>query len=410
MTDTDEEELKAMGVTFGTRQSPQARRQSTAANSVPVAETTPIAQGSLGQGSPPEGGAPPQPADALGAPSQPGTPGAAPQAGTPGAPSAPGMPATPSQGPGAPAQQPPQAPGQQPPQAPGQPPQAPAQQAPPAPGQQAAQGGGQRPAAQGTPNQAPALNTLVGSVSSASGTALARATVTLTGEGGRQVSRVVSTEDGRYRLEVPRAGTYTAIVAAPGFRPVARTLSVGVAGTAQDFVLVGSGGVAGLVRSGSGVALRGTRVTLVDANGDLVAEAVDTDDQGRFSFAGVPEGAYTATAVISGHQPATSPVLVRAGAEARVELFLVGAGELSGIVRSAANGTPLAGATVALVDPDGQVVRAVITSQDGGYSFTDLAAGNYTVVASGYEPVASAVEVEAGSRRSADLALGGRSE
>ncbi|MGH9101992.1 MAG: MFS transporter [Acidimicrobiales bacterium] len=268
-------------------------------------------------------------------------------------------------------------------------------------------GDGQPRAGQGVGAGAAALG---GSVSSVGGSPLEGATITLTGEGGRQAGRAVSGPDGAYRLEVGRPGAYTAIVAAAGFRPVAATIAVGLGRAVQDFVLVGSGAVAGLVRTGSGVAVRAIVVTLTDGGGQTVGEPVETDDQGHFSLAGVPEGSYTVTATVSGHQPAVAAVTVRAGEEAHVELALVGAGELSGVVRAAANGTPLAGATVTLVDGQGQVVRAVVTSEDGSYAFTDLPGAGYTVVASGYQPVATTVEVEAGGRQVADLNLGGAAQ
>ncbi|MDQ1009776.1 hypothetical protein QFZ82_004261 [Streptomyces sp. V4I23] len=44
-----------------------------------------------------------------------------------------------------------------------------------------------------------------------------------------------------------------------------------------------------------------------------------------------------------------------------------------------------------LVDAAGNVVATATTGDDGAYTFADLDAGEYTVVATGYPPVAGAL-------------------
>jgi hypothetical protein len=61
---------------------------------------------------------------------------------------------------------------------------------------------------------------------------------------------------------------------------------------------------------------------------------------------------------------------------------------------------------VTLVAPDGQVVAVATTGADGQYSFGDLAEGDYTVIASGYPPVAAALRVTAGQEAVHDVELG----
>jgi hypothetical protein len=48
---------------------------------------------------------------------------------------------------------------------------------------------------------------------------------------------------------------------------------------------------------------------------------------------------------------------------------------------------------VTLVDAAGNVVASATTGEDGMYAFTDLDAGEYTVVATGYPPVAGQLTV-----------------
>lgn len=46
-----------------------------------------------------------------------------------------------------------------------------------------------------------------------------------------------------------------------------------------------------------------------------------------------------------------------------------------------------------LVDAAGNVIATSTTGEDGAYAFTDLDAGDYSVIASGYPPMASALRV-----------------
>jgi hypothetical protein len=46
------------------------------------------------------------------------------------------------------------------------------------------------------------------------------------------------------------------------------------------------------------------------------------------------------------------------------------------------------------------------TGADGGFRFTDLQAGEYTVIAAGYPPVATVLTVAGGERAERDLQLG----
>ena len=46
-----------------------------------------------------------------------------------------------------------------------------------------------------------------------------------------------------------------------------------------------------------------------------------------------------------------------------------------------------------LVDQAGNVVGSATTGTDGAYAFTDLDSGEYTVIATGYPPVATALTV-----------------
>ncbi|MBD9734341.1 carboxypeptidase regulatory-like domain-containing protein, partial [Streptomyces sp. H28] len=53
-----------------------------------------------------------------------------------------------------------------------------------------------------------------------------------------------------------------------------------------------------------------------------------------------------------------------------------------------------ADARVMLVDAAGNVVGTTTTGTDGAYAFSDLDGGDYTVIATGFPPVATALTVD----------------
>ena len=66
----------------------------------------------------------------------------------------------------------------------------------------------------------------------------------------------------------------------------------------------------------------------------------------------------------------------------------------------------MADARITVLDAAGNVVAATITGPDGTYVFDRLAAGEYTVIASGYPPVAATLRLTPGQSRPHDIRLG----
>ncbi|MFC5996175.1 MFS transporter [Pseudonocardia hispaniensis] len=77
-----------------------------------------------------------------------------------------------------------------------------------------------------------------------------------------------------------------------------------------------------------------------------------------------------------------------------------GRGRLSGTVTAAGTGHGVAEVLATLTDPSGTVVGSVLTDGEGQFVFDDLAAGTYTLTASGYAPTATVVQVAADSATS----------
>ncbi|MGC0336643.1 MFS transporter [Streptomyces sp. SLBN-8D4] len=242
-----------------------------------------------------------------------------------------------------------------------------------------------------------------GAVRHTDGTVVPRAALTLIDVAGAQTGRGASGEDGRFALSTPGPGAYVLIAAASGHQPQAVSVTIGDRPVELDIVLGGAGRLAGRVLTG-GSPVPDATVTLTDARGEVVA----TTRSG-------PEGAYVVTELVAGEytlavgapafRPAALPVTVRASRETRQDVELAGGAVLRGTVR-AGGGRSVEDARVTLLDVAGNVVDTLTTGPDGTFRFVDLTGGEYTVIAAGYPPVATVLQVAGGGRTERDLQLG----
>lgn len=218
-----------------------------------------------------------------------------------------------------------------------------------------------------------------------------QAAVTLISLAGRQLGRSVAQADGSYAVDAPSAGSYVLIASADGFQPQASTIVVNDEPVAYDILLSGTSGLTGLVRAvASGLPVKDAMVIVTDVRGDLLASAT-TGEQGEFAFTELVPGTVTVAVNAAGYRPRALPLEVGGTGVTRVEVDLQAGAQVQGVVR-APHG-PLADARVTLVDAAGNVVGTATTGADGAYAFTDLDAGEYTVIATGYPPVATALTV-----------------
>ncbi|MGR6971444.1 MFS transporter [Streptomyces cynarae] len=230
-----------------------------------------------------------------------------------------------------------------------------------------------------------------GFVRGGEGAPVPQAAVTLISLGGRQLGRSVAQADGSYAVHAPGTGSYVLIASADGHQPQASTIVVHDEPVSYDVLLSGTSGLSGVVRAAeTGLPVKDAMVIVTDVRGDLLATAT-TGEQGTFSFAELVPGAVTVAVNAAGHRPRALPVEVGAAGVTRVEIDLDSGSQVQGVVR-APHG-PLADARVTLVDAAGNVVGTATTGADGAYAFTDLNSGEYTVIATGYPPVATAVTV-----------------
>ncbi|MFJ9184517.1 MULTISPECIES: MFS transporter [unclassified Streptomyces] len=232
-----------------------------------------------------------------------------------------------------------------------------------------------------------------GVVRGAEGAPVARAAVTLISLGGRQLGRSVARPDGGYTLDAPGSGSYVLIASADGFQPQASTVVVGEEPLAFDILLSGTSGLAGTVKTAeSGAPVDGAMVVVTDVRGDVLATGA-SGPAGEFAFGELIPGSVTVAVNAAGFRPLALPVEIGGQGVTRVEAALRSGALVRGVVRAGSARSPLADARVTLIDAAGNVVATATTGEDGAYAFTDLDAGEYAVIATGYPPVAGSLTV-----------------
>ncbi|GAB3098375.1 MFS transporter [Isoptericola nanjingensis] len=244
--------------------------------------------------------------------------------------------------------------------------------------------------------------TVHGLVRGAEGAPLPQAAITLISLGGRQLGLAIARSDGAYAVDAPGAGTYVLIASADGFQPQASTIVVGATPLAHDVLLSGTSGLRGVVRGPDLQPVAGAMVLVTDVRGDLQA-STDTAEDGTFALEELVPGPVTVAVNAAGFRPRALPVDVGGAGVTRVEVELAAGARVTGVVR-APHG-PLADARVTLVDAAGNVAGTATTGPDGAYAFTDLDGGEYTVIATGYPPAATALSLAGAGVDGHDIVL-----
>ncbi|MFG3662184.1 MFS transporter [Streptomyces sp. NPDC047706] len=242
-----------------------------------------------------------------------------------------------------------------------------------------------------------------GHVRGAGNAPVPQAAVTLISLSGRQLGRSVAQADGSYAVDAPGTGSYVLIASADGFQPQACTVVVGGEPVSYDILLSGTSGLTGVVRAaGNALPVKDAMVIVTDVRGDLLAGQT-TGEHGQFGFAELVPGPVTVAVSAAGFRPRAVPAEVANTGVTRVGVDLDAGARVQGVVR-APHG-PLADARVTLVDAAGNVVGTATTGSDGAYAFTDLDGGEYTVIASGHPPAATALTVTGAGVDSHDIEL-----
>ena len=236
------------------------------------------------------------------------------------------------------------------------------------------------------------------------GSSVGGAALTLIDQRGRQAARATGRSDGGYTIGTAGPGTYVLIVAASGHQPQAASVVVAEGPARLDIALVGSGGLAGVVRSaGRGTPLSGATVTLMDSRGEVTGTST-SDSDGRYSFAGVGAGTYTLVVSAERMRPVALMLTLPDSDLVDQDLELTSAVVLSGTARTEGDRV-VPDALITVLDAEGNVAAVTRTDANGRYVVNDLPEGDYTIVASGYPPATSQISV-LGDEAAHDVRLG----
>ena len=242
-----------------------------------------------------------------------------------------------------------------------------------------------------------------GTVRRADGSPVHSAALTVIDLAGKQIAKAVTDAQGGYGITAPTSGTYVLVAAAGAHQPQAAMIAVDGVPVSFDVVLTGTGIVVGVVSGFGGQPLAGATVTLTDFRGEVIGTQT-TNDQGQYSFGGLVTGGYTIVVSANSYQPVASPLTIGDFGQVTHNVELLGGARVHGVTRNA-RGVPVADARVTLLDHSGTVLASTTTGLSGKYAFTDLSEGQYTVLASGYPPVATGLQVTAGQEFGHDIEL-----
>ncbi|MGW5715969.1 MFS transporter [Amycolatopsis sp. NPDC003865] len=221
------------------------------------------------------------------------------------------------------------------------------------------------------------------------------AALTLIDQRGRQVARATGAADGSYSVPSQGPGAYVLIVSAHGHQPQASSVVISNGPATVDVTLTGSGELTGTVRAAAtGSPLANVTVTLTDGRGEVNGAFITTTD-GTYAFVGVGAGAYTLVASGAGHRPVAVTLTVPDSGVLRHDIELSSSVQLSGVARTEGDRV-VPDARITVLDAEGNVAAVARTDAEGRYLVSDLPAGAYTVVASGYPPATSQVELTGG--------------
>ncbi|WP_410637487.1 MFS transporter [Amycolatopsis sp. lyj-346] len=227
------------------------------------------------------------------------------------------------------------------------------------------------------------------------GSHVAGAALTLIDQRGRQVARATGAADGSYSVPSQGPGAYVLIVSAHGHQPQASSVVISNGPATVDVTLTGSGELTGTVRAAStGQPLPNVTVTLTDDRGEVNGAFITTAD-GTYAFVGVGAGAYTLVASGAGYRPVALTLTVPDSGVLRHDVELASSVLLTGTARTEGDRV-VPDARITVLDAEGNVAAVARTDGEGQYVVSDLPAGAYTVVASGYPPATSQVELTGG--------------
>ena len=220
--------------------------------------------------------------------------------------------------------------------------------------------------------------------------------VTVNGGPKDEEHSTTTNDDGMYMVENLHAGVYSVSISGYdtneyGFNPTTESVDVGLRETAEVAFqgdLLRTAGVSGRVHV-NGMGLEGVTVTMTGEEDRMGM----TDADGQYGFSGLAAGDYTLT--ISGWDEVEYHFEPMMEIALELDESMTGVNFAGKALRTATvmgsvmvEGDPLPGIAVTLIKVisanSGEILGAMPTGADGGYSFGPLLAGAYQVMIAGY--------------------------
>ncbi|MFF9814757.1 MFS transporter [Streptomyces sp. NPDC014006] len=185
-----------------------------------------------------------------------------------------------------------------------------------------------------------------------------------------------------------------AAVAIPLARAVAELVAA-VPGLTGDEPAPAGAEVRGWVRGAESAPVPGAALTLISLEGRQLGRAV-ADTDGSYALPAPGPGTYVLIAAADGCRPQATTLVVT-DREVSHDVLLDGSGGLSGVVRSADSGAPVADAVVIVTDVRGDVLVTGRTDALGEFTLTDLVPGPVTLAVNApkHRPLALHAEISA---------------
>lgn len=226
-------------------------------------------------------------------------------------------------------------------------------------------------------------------------------------QGTNLIERATANGSGFYSVPGLAPGNYTVQATATGYQ----SLNIGASvrlnlSTEVDFALNGDPGtIRGIVTDS--VTTNPIMNALVAVfNGPVFIDATTTNSNGSYALTELDPGNYTVVASTVGFQ---SEIMEASVAPNRITIvnFALNTppGTITGTVTDASS-NPIPGATIDVFQGV-TLIASVLTDQNGEYSISEFATGNYTVLvtAQGFQDAFSTVAVVAGMTTTADFVL-----
>ncbi len=221
------------------------------------------------------------------------------------------------------------------------------------------------------------------------------------------IGTALTDANGNYSINDLAPGNYIVIASAPNFDNSAVGATVTTSNTTiVNFALaVSPGMISGNVSTAGPTPIPGATIEV--RNEFVIIATAITDPSGNYNIPDLEPDTYTVTVIASDFQSQTTNATVVSNQTTIVDFTLTdNPGAISGTVTDAITTDPIPDATVAVFQGS-VLIDFALTDVNGTYTISNLAPGNYTVlaIAQGFESAFSTETVMAGATTVANFAL-----